>query len=179
MLSKVLLSQKKQSIEGSRAVWLSEFIMQSIRPFLFFGINCSIEDFRSNGFLKPYLKFVSKVQQSLRLILNLLKTNLMFLNLSTDFESRHSMRVYNLYGLHLHGIQWQYVNVILYKAIFKVCIESVLVYALHRLEKCPRPCSISGVCAKIIIIIIINVFVVLENKSLLRAHGFLNWYCSP
>ena len=28
-------------------------------------------------------------------------------------------------------------------------LKSVLVYALHSLEKLPRPCSISGVCAKI------------------------------
>ena len=32
--------------------------------------------------------------------------------------------------------------------------KSVLVYALHNLEKRPRPCPISDVCAKIIIIII-------------------------
>ena len=36
--------------------------------------------------------------------------------------------------------------------------KSILVYALHSLEKRPRPCSISDVCAKIIIIIIYNVF---------------------
>ena len=31
--------------------------------------------------------------------------------------------------------------------------RSVLVYTLHSLEKCPGPCSISGVCAEIITII--------------------------
>ena len=35
--------------------------------------------------------------------------------------------------------------------------KSVLVYARHSLKKPPRPCSISGVCAKIIIIIMSNI----------------------
>ena len=60
--------------------------------------------------------------------------------------------------------------------------KSVLVYALHSLEKHPRPCSISGVCAKIIInpcivlqfellrdrfreLLIFNIFLMIESPT--------------
>ena len=52
--------------------------------------------------------------------------------------------------------------------------KSFLVYALHSLEKRPRPCSISGVCAKIIIIFYYNY----SNTLKISKKRFMFWHCS-
>ena len=50
--------------------------------------------------------------------------------------------------------------------------KSVLVYALHSLEKRPRPGSISGVCAIIIITIIFYTIVLLLYFSKMAGSSF-------
>ena len=44
--------------------------------------------------------------------------------------------------------------------------QSVLIYALHTLEKRARPCSISGVCAKMIIYYIKTIYTQLSKSNL-------------
>ena len=50
--------------------------------------------------------------------------------------------------------------------------KSVLIYALHSLEKRPRPCSISDVCAKIIFILLIvflmALLILMQKRNILK-----------